>query len=282
MAFVLPFPDEVQSYWASPVGNLDLEEAHQSPQIRTLLEVWGTLKERMPYGLEDVPIVFANGCRPVNFHRPREVVPPSGSVLASCRRRWQAEIRIIDPAMVVAMGHWAFAALWPDKQKKSNYTAAIGEVLPFEIPTPRGPAQYLAYVATSPWEVDRYANDRQRNAAWTGIPPYSGVREPVEALRWHLFRAAWITKVMELSDAAGDLSIPAPGEGGLDWSFMVRQLNVFYDCRDDVSGVVSAVMEHVEYVNQTEESDQNVRLAQIGDIPVQRPKTYNLVKTETP
>lgn len=273
VVLLLPFPDSVQSYYASPVGNVKDNKEEWSPQLHALVSVWGDLEGKLPYDLAEIPIVFALGCRPVNWRRTRDVVGPSQTILSSCRRRWQEQLLMIDPALVISFGHWGHATLFPNEMKKGDYSDSLGEVKTFSIPSPKGSVSYPAYIAYDPYVVA----DRARNDQWTrpfsALPTSSSAKHPVEALRWDIWRACWLGKVLELS-SHGEFTLPSVDEGLDEWVSMVTALNDFYDGRDHVTDAVSQVEGYVDYLTKVETSPQNVRLAQLGEIPAERPKTH--------
>ena len=278
VAILLPFPDPVQSYWASPVGNPKEDRRYWSPQINALAASWASMDGMLPYELAEVPIVFAHGCYPVNFARKRTTVDASATLLKSCRLRWQEELILIDPVLVISLDHWSHSALWPNQTKKGNYVKNLGEVLPFQIEGPRGDLEYTAYVGPSALEAAHKGREDQWLASFKPTPPISAATDPVHALRWALFQGCWLAKTLELSRDSMEPVLPSPQEGLEHWNAMVHGINKYYESRNSVKAAVELVESRLDYMTLTEMSDQDVRKAQDGEIPTERPKTYAMMR----
>jgi hypothetical protein len=259
---LMPCPDLVQEYHTDVYGRTAPGEEEWPPQIRALWNVWDAIEKACgsyPYDIDDVPIGFAVGCRPMDFTDVRKRADPNQGILKACRPRWQTEIKLADPVMVIAFGHHAFASLRPTDIKKGKYSKAIGEIVPFTVPGVRGEITYTAYIAPDLYEVADNAQPIQWKKPFTKMPTHSPVREPVANLRWHVWRALWICKAVEL----GRQGVALPDLPS-DFMDMVHSVNSFYDGGETVTKAVSAVHAHVDDLRETEMSKADVRSVQVS------------------
>jgi len=223
------------------------------------------MKSGCPYERQLIPYISALGCRPVNHKDPTKVQKPNATMNKSCRPRWQAELRLIDPVLVMVMGHHAFSACFPKKPKKGDYLSAVGSVLPFTLPGATGDITYCAYVAPDPYETILNARRSEWTSPFRYAPPQSLAKNPVAGLRWHVYRGLLFAKVLETNrEKVRDFEVPETLTHA--WLKMATAESQFYG---KIDNVISAVAHQEELIRRTtalEMSELDVRQALSGEI----------------
>ena len=234
-----PVPDPVQYETGSVTG------AYLSGEVGSIshglfLYGIGLLSESLPWDEEHMAFTVAVGCRPVSFKDPRKVMKPNAEVLKACRPRWQTEVLLTDPTLVMACGQHAFRSIRPDLT--TSFTSYIGEVVPFVIPTASGPVEYNAYVAPSPEDIHTTARvDQLTIEGWDWMPQQSHVQQPFHYWLWHQFYAIWLADT--LRRFRDDLGID---QGSSLWPDIIAAFQRFYDTRSGVDALYSRVKSEIQ------------------------------------
>ena len=92
---------------------------------------------------------------------------------------------LIDPVLTIAVGPAAFAALGFGTTA-GDYTKYMGEVVTVQLSPNRG---YAVYVAPDVHSLAMNATETMWAEAFEFKPTQTPVREPVRAMRWHIYRA---------------------------------------------------------------------------------------------
>jgi uracil-DNA glycosylase len=243
VVLMLSGPDPRQERYGNYSGN-DPGEPLGSQNMKTLRRCLERLEGRTPYELEDMFVTSALGCRNVNFNDYRKMLKPTKTVLTPCTPRWQAELMFVDPVLVIAFGHAAYAACNPRQAKAMHYHAHMGESFRMGIYHPRVDVNYDVYVAPDPWDVYHDSRGDQWSAEFSFTRPELPAREPVDNLTWHLYRALWTADTIRRARAG-----EAPHA---EWEEVLSATNKWHDEKTDVATVrqwalnMAADMHHVE------------------------------------
>lgn len=265
VALMLSYPDMRQERYRCMWANVQIDTKLWSYQIQTLLNAQYIIgPKNLPFDLREVPVFSALGCRPINHRDIRNTLAPAAGPTSSCRPRWVAELRMIDPQLVIAFGHHAFVALFPKKSKRDDFNQAVGEVRTFEVEGVRGPLTYDAYIAPDVSEVHSEARPEHWSTPFDFTRPEARTKDHVQDLRWHLVRSMWIAHVLHLNrESMGeDLKLPTNPA----WGRVLTGSNLYHDTKASIVDSAKAVNERVQRMDCIERSDQDVRRALSGEI----------------
>lgn len=225
-------------------GNLGaIEDASEETGSRSQMlveECWRMVRNLLPWDLDEVAFSFALGCRPVNFKDPRKTTKPKQQWLKACRRRWQTEVSIVDPDLVLLCGRHALATVRPDLTTK--YTKLLGEIVDFRIPGERGTVLYSGYVGPSPEDVFMNTPDEKFTAdLWDMKPASRPSDDPFHDWLWHMVFSSWLAH--SLMCRRKGLGLPHESQ----WPALVGGLKEFYGEITPTSVIVRRVEAEVEF-----------------------------------
>jgi hypothetical protein len=248
-------PDAAQERSSSVRGVMDGGET-DSPSHGFVTWSWQALAGLMPFPIEEVVFGVALGCRPVSFTDPRKLMKAKGEFIKGCRRRWQVEILLADPDLVLVCGRHALAAVRPDLG--TQHSRLVGEVIQIPVPTPRGTVVYEGFVTTSPDEVVLDARDDHYEVHdWQVAPEQSHVDNPVRHWLWYLLYACWLAQTLR------DVAEGRPPRA--EWPSLLSEIDRFHASRTTVASLLerkSALFSHINQLAQDELSGKGARQQQ--------------------
>jgi len=259
-------PDVQQERASSLEGSRDATGRTVSSSHGVVEWSWEAMGNLMPFPLDEIAVGFALGCRPVSFTDPRKLMKAKGENIKACRARWQTEVLIVDPDLVLICGRHALACVRPDLgTKHSRY---IGEVITFDVQTPHGPVTYEGFVTVSPEEVAANARDDHYEVHdWNVGPEHSHVDNPVRHWLWFLLFACWLAEAGRC--VTDGITPPAP------WASLTGELATFYRERTTVASLVerrSSLFTRAQQIAEDELAGRGARRLQTEDIPPEEPE----------
>lgn len=223
---------------------------------------WEALGGLMPFSIDEVVFSVALGCRPVSFTDPRKLMKAKGEFIKGCRRRWQVEVLLADPDLILVCGRHALAAVRPDLG--TQHSRLIGEVITIPVPAPGGIITYEGFVTTSPEDVVIDARDDHYEVQdWRVAPEQSHVDNPVRHWLWYLLYASWLSQTLRDVEQGR-----APRQ---EWASLLDEIDRFHANRTTVTSLLDRKSELFERIatvakqelegrgarqQQTEEADE--------------------------
>lgn len=200
---------------------------------------WDLLQDWLPFEFSEVTFSFAVGCRPVNFADPRRIMAPKQEWLKACAPKWQTEIKLADPDLVLLCGRHALASVRRDLATKFN--DYVGEVVEFSVHGDHAPLTYCGYVAPSPEDiVTNTRRDQYSIEGWEFSPQPNHITQPFHYWCWHVLYACW------LSDTLRRLRCKEPvGPDTSIWGDLVLKFGEFYDNQHSIREVLDRVRREV-------------------------------------
>lgn len=244
-----PAPDPEQ-FRTGNVGGMEPADEETISRSHGLVEcAWDVLAEDLPFSIDAVTFSFALGCRPVDFSNPRKITAPNSSQMKACRRRWQVEISLCDPVLVLLCGRHALASVRSDLTKAGDYYQHIGEVVPFYVPgrlpvrhdrDPR--VQYVGYVMPSPEDLDLICRDDQIDEPWDGHPVRAESVQPWHHFLWHLTVSCWLAYTVR------QLRIGRPIDHDWSlWPYLVRTFQEHFEQKStSMEELIGRVRDEIE------------------------------------
>ena len=231
-----PCPDPEQYDFGVVAGSFD---GVQSRTHLLMSLTWDLLGDWLPFRFDEVTFSFALGCRPVNFEDPRRIMAPKQEWTKSCAPKWQTEIKLADPDLVMLCGRHALASVRRDLATKFN--DHVGEVVEFEVYGDHSPLSYSGYVAPSPEDIvtntrrDQYVLD-----GWNCAPQPNHISQPFHYWCWHVLYACWLSNTLRQlrckEPVSSDTSI---------WEDLVSKFGEFYDNQHSIREVLDRVRREV-------------------------------------
>ena len=259
---LLSTPDTYQAETGDLRGTESEEGVCSSVSWNMVTLAWNDMLHELPFGLDEVAVSVALGCRPVNHQDPRRIMAPKPKHLLPCRPRWQTELLIADPHVVYLAGRHALAAASP--RMATKWGSNLGEIVPFTVRTPKGPVEYCGFVGLNPEDVFRVCRDDhfQMSSEWLPAPA-SRVEEPYRAWVWSLILSSWVAEVCH----RGGQGKPIPSQ----WTGIVNSLEAWFRSRTSVRDLVHSVAmildaeRDVPVRDRVPESDQDVEPPEVEE-----------------
>lgn len=245
-----PCPDPEQYEFGNVNGSFSTEVLSRSHFL--LQMTWAMLAEHLPFDWEELTFSFALGCRPVNFEDPRKIMAPKQEWLKACAPRWQAEVKVADPDLVLLCGRHALATVRRDLATKFN--DYVGEVVPFVVYGKHPPLHYVGYVAPSPEDIVTNTHKAHYTLdGWNFGPQANHVRQPFHYWCWHVLFAAWLARTLRQLRSKD----PITPDTSL-WGDLVDKFGEFYDTQHSIR----AVLERIKLEVSVETSGPGARAVQ--------------------
>ncbi len=247
---------DVSQERASSVRGFMAGGATDSPSHGFVTWSWEALEGLMPFPIDEVVFSTALGCRPVSFTDPRKLMKAKGEFIKGCRRRWQVEVLLADPDLILVCGRHALAAVRPDLG--TQHSRLIGEVIQIPVPAPGGMVVYEGFVTTNPEDVVNNARDDHYEVHdWSVAPEQSHVDNPVRHWLWYLLYACWLAQTLR------DVSEGLPPQD--EWGSLLREIDRFHDNRTTVVSLLdrkSELFGHISRMAQDELAGKGARQQQ--------------------
>lgn len=236
---LLSTPDIDQWQTGSIAGTLSETNKSDSLNRAVIEDAFEQLRDYLPFGLEGVSVGLALGCRPVNFKNPRILSKAKAEWTKACRPRWQTELKIVDPDLVLICGRHALASVAP--RRVSKFALLLGEIVEFEIDGAYGPVRYYGYVTEATEVVALASREDDLNLdEWQPQPSTSRALYPFRSWCWDLLMASWIAELLAARRSEDTIADTRT------WDWLVRRLNEFYDEVSSVRQIVSRVRREVD------------------------------------
>jgi hypothetical protein len=227
----------------------------------------------------DWGISVAIGCRPTDYTNTSSLLKPSATFINPCTARWVTEVALMDPEMIVVMGHHAYVALNSHNAqviaasgrarnssedarttKISAYNSDIGEMSKLLIEINGEIKYYPVYVAPDILTVSLHARADQWQAPFSGKPTRVPIKEGPAHIRWHLFVASVL--VDEITARKNGQNYHSNG-----WASLLRAWEEYYEDMDEVLNRAESMYDQASLIADRESSQFGAHYSMMyGDV----------------
>jgi len=279
MVALLPCPDRGQEL----ISNLFGSGYEGSSVSEQLLVVHDCAEKAQGMGVgispSDWGISVAIGCRPTDYTNTSSLLKPSATFINPCTARWVTEVALMDPEMIVVMGHHAYVALNSHNAqviaasgrtrnssddarttKISAYNSDIGEISKLLIEINGEIKYYPVYVAPDILTVSLHARADQWQAPFSGKPTRVPIKEGPAHIRWHLFVASVL--VDEITARKNGQNYHSNG-----WASLLRAWEEYYEDMDEVLNRAESMYDQASLIADRESSQFGAHYSMMyGDV----------------